>query len=184
MDTSTPAVLFTPAARPHTSFVRVSLRTQALSYAGRHLYFSMRVSKSPFSLSKSKPLVPSAGENWQEYGLIFPSKVGTPDDPSNLRKDFIKTLLRAGLPLMRFHDLRHTAASLMLNNGVPPIVVSRILGHAKPSITMDVYGHLYHEMQSEAARIMDELVTPILVDLEEQKSQGVILGENDISSSV
>jgi len=59
----------------------------------------------------------------------------------------------------------HTAASLMLNNGVPPIVVSRILGHAKPSITLDLYGHLYHEMLGEAAKIMDELVTSIKVEL-------------------
>jgi len=54
----------------------------------------------------------------------------------------------------------------MLNNGVPPIVVSRILEHAKPSITLDLYGHLYHEMQGEAARVMDELVTPVRVSLE------------------
>ena len=71
----------------------------------------------------------------------------------------------ASIPKIRFHDLRHTAASLMLNNGVPPIVVSRILGHAKPSITLDLYGHLYHEMLSGAAKIMDELVTPIKVEL-------------------
>ncbi len=55
--------------------------------------------------------------------------------------------------------------SPMLNNGVPPIVVSRILGHAKPSITLDLYGHLYHEMLGEAAKIMDELVTLIKVEL-------------------
>ena len=61
---------------------------------------------------------------------------------------------------IRFHDLRHTAASLMLNHGIPVIVVSRMLGHSKPSITLDIYGHLYHEMQDEAARLMDELVSP------------------------
>ena len=49
----------------------------------------------------------------------------------------------------------------MLNHGITPIVVSRILGHPKPSITMDIHGHLYHEMPGEAAKIMDELVTPI-----------------------
>jgi len=52
----------------------------------------------------------------------------------------------------------------MLNHGIPPIVVSRILGHSKPSITMDIFGHLYHEMQGEAARIMDELVKPVPVN--------------------
>ena len=55
----------------------------------------------------------------------------------------------------------------MLNHGVPPIVVSRILGHSKPSITMDIYGHLYQEMQGEAAKIMDDLVTPIQVDFDD-----------------
>jgi len=82
-----------------------------------------------------------------------------------LRLDFNRLLGEAGIPKIRFHDLRHTAASLMLNNGVPPIVVSRILGHAKPSITLDLYGHLYHEMLGKAAKIMDELVTPIKVEL-------------------
>lgn len=55
----------------------------------------------------------------------------------------------------------------MLNHGVPVIVVSKILGHAKPSTTMDIYGHLIHEMQGEAARVMDNLVTPIRVEITE-----------------
>ncbi|MGW8249324.1 MAG: tyrosine-type recombinase/integrase [Anaerolineales bacterium] len=76
-----------------------------------------------------------------------------------------RVLKAANLPRIRFHDLRHTAASLMLNHGVPVIVVSKILGHAKPSTTMDIYGHLIHEMQSEAAKIMDELVTPLQLEI-------------------
>ena len=80
-------------------------------------------------------------------------------------------LERAGLSRIRFHDLRHTAASLLLNHNVPIIVVSNMLGHSKPSITLDVYGHLYHEMQDEAAEIMDKLVTPILVALPQEKAQ-------------
>ena len=67
----------------------------------------------------------------------------------------------AGLPVIRFHDLRHTAASLMLNHGIPVIVVSRRLGHAKPSITLDVYGHLLPSLQEEAAQKIDELITPV-----------------------
>jgi len=106
-----------------------------------------------------------ASQRWQDNELIFPSKLGTPLSPSNLRLDFNRVLERAGVPKIRFHDLRHTAASLMLNNGIPVIVVSRILGHSKPSITLDIYGHLYNEMQEEAARLMDELVSPIKVNL-------------------
>ncbi len=67
----------------------------------------------------------------------------------------------AGLPRIRFHDLRNTSASLMLNHGIPLIVVSRRLGHAKPSNTLDIYGHLIPGMQIEAAEMIDELVTPV-----------------------
>lgn len=106
-----------------------------------------------------------AGQRWQDNDLIFPSSVGTPLNPSNLRLDFNRVIKLAGVPKVRFHDLRHTAASLMLNNGIPVIVVSKILGHSKPSITLDIYGHLYNEMQGEASRLMDELVSPVKVKL-------------------
>ena len=71
----------------------------------------------------------------------------------------------AGLPVIRFHDLRHTSASIQLNRGVPFLVVSKRLGHAKPSTTLNVYSHLYMESQDEPARIMDEILTPVLVTL-------------------
>ena len=80
-------------------------------------------------------------------------------------RDYKMVLARAGLPLIRFHDLRHTAATLMLNNGVPVLVASKILGHSKASTTLDIYGHLIPAMQEEAARIMDELFTAIPIEL-------------------
>lgn len=106
-----------------------------------------------------------AGNRWKGYDLVFPNSVGKPGDPSNLRKDFLTILEKVGLPKIRFHDLRHTAASLMLNRNLPPIVVSKRLGHAKPSTTLDIYGHLLPEGQEEAARVMDEIITPIAVTL-------------------
>ena len=66
-----------------------------------------------------------------------------------------------GLSRVRFHDLRLTSATLMLNNGIAPIVVSKRLGHSKTSTTFDVYGHLFSTMQSEAAEKIETLVTPI-----------------------
>ena len=103
----------------------------------------------------------AAGEKWQEHGLIFTNSIGGPIHPRNLLRDFKILLRRAGLPVIRFHDLRHTAASLMLNHGTPILVVSRRLGHAKPSITLDVYGHLLPSVQAEAAEMLDELIMPI-----------------------
>lgn len=117
-----------------------------------------------------------AGNRWKENDLIFPTRIGTPEDPGNLGKDFLRTLEKAGLPKIRFHDLRHTAASIMLNRGVPAIVVSKRLGHANPSTTLNIYAHLYMESQDEPARIMDEILTPVLVTL--PKPQGV---ENPVS---
>lgn len=105
------------------------------------------------------------GARWQENDLIFPSSVGTPLNYSNLVKSFKESLKTAGLPDIRFHDLRHTAASLMLNHGVPVIVVSRMLGHSKVSITLDIYGHVIPEMQHQAAALMDELTTPVEIGL-------------------
>jgi len=96
---------------------------------------------------------------WQDEGFIFPSSIGTAVDPSNLIKQFRKLLEKAGLPRIRFHDLRHTAASLMLNNGIDVLVASQRLGHAKPSITLDVYGHLMPSMQNEAANILNGLIS-------------------------
>jgi len=60
-----------------------------------------------------------------------------------------------------FHDLRQTAASLLLDHGIPVLIVSKRLGHAKPSITLDIYGHLIPTMQEQVAQIKDEVMTPI-----------------------
>lgn len=107
-----------------------------------------------------------AGEAWKEYDLIFPTRVGTPIDQRSLLRSFKLFLKNAGLPPIRFHDLRHTSASLMLNHDIPVIIVSRRLGHARASITSDVYGHLLPDMQDEAAEMIDELVTPTEVKLD------------------
>ncbi len=126
---------------------------------GENTLQALRIHKSHQEMVKAL-----AGSRWKDHDLIFPTSIGTPGDASNMRIDFRRVLQRAGLPRIRFHDLRHTAASLMLNHGVPAIVVSKILGHSKPSITLDVYGHLYHEMQGSAAVIMDQLVAPIQME--------------------
>lgn len=67
----------------------------------------------------------------------------------------------------------------MLINGVPPIVVASRLGHSKPSITLDVYGHLYKETQTDAAKIMDDLVTPIKLDMSELETHDALEGRDE-----
>ena len=81
-------------------------------------------------------------------------------EPRNLYGHLMKIIDETGLPKIRFHDLRHTAASLMLNYWIPVIIVSKRLGHSRASITMDVYGHLIPSKQEEAATLMDRLMRP------------------------
>lgn len=103
------------------------------------------------------------GEAWKDYDLVFPSVVGSPQNPTNVVRSFKLLISALGLPKIRFHDLRHTAASLMLNNGVDVLVVSRRLGHSKPSVTLDIYGHLISRSQERASELIEELITPINV---------------------
>ena len=100
-------------------------------------------------------------KDWQENDLIFPAPSGIPTDQRNLHRYFKPLLEKVGLSNIRFHDLRHTAATLMLMNGIPLMVVLRWLGHSKPSITLDIYSHFLPVIQKEAAELMDELVIPI-----------------------
>ena len=109
----------------------------------------------------------AAGDAWVENRLILSTSNGTPIHQRNLLRGFRALLKQAGLPPIRFHDLRHTDASIMMNHDVPVIVVSRRLGHARASIMLDVYGHLIPSKQTEAAELRDGLVTPIEVNLKD-----------------
>ncbi len=79
----------------------------------------------------------------------------------NLYNRSWKPLLRkAGFPDTRFHDLRHTCATLLLTKGVHPKIVQEVLGHSNISITLDTYPHILPTMQKEAARVMEDLIDP------------------------
>ena len=96
--------------------------------------------------------------------MIFTTRNGRPIYYRNLLRDFKDFLRKFGLLEIRFHSLRHTSV-LLFRNREPIIGVSRRLGHAKPSITLDHYGHLSPTMQAEAAERLDELITSTRVEL-------------------
>ena len=79
----------------------------------------------------------------------------------NLHRKFKSLLEPADLQKIRFHDIRHIAASLMINKGIPIVVVSKILGHSKSSVTLNIYSHFISEMQCEAAKVMKEITNSI-----------------------
>jgi integrase len=99
-------------------------------------------------------------ELWDtSYDLVFPNTLGRPLHPSHLlRRQFLPLLRKAGLPALRFHDLRHTAATLLLRRGVNPKIVNEMLGHANISITLDIYSHVTPDMQEMAAGVMDAIL--------------------------
>jgi integrase len=100
----------------------------------------------------------AAGEFWEDWGLVFTTKVGTPFSPRNDYREFLTILTSGGLRRVRLHDLRHTAASLMLTQGVPARVVMQTLGHSQISITLNTYSHVSPELSRDAASRMDTLL--------------------------
>ncbi len=90
--------------------------------------------------------------------LVFSDIDGKPIDPSTLSHTFSEIAKRSGLVGTRFHDLRHTFASLMLLRGAKPKVISEALGHASVAFTMDTYSHIIEGMQEDAMALLDEVL--------------------------
>lgn len=91
-----------------------------------------------------------AGSVWQDHDYVFCTSIGTHLGPNHVVEEFKKLLVQAGLPDIRFHDLRHSTATLLLSTGVHPKVVQEILGHTQISMTMDIYSHVLPGMQHDA----------------------------------
>jgi integrase len=99
------------------------------------------------------------GPLWEDHNLVFCRENGRPIDGTGmLRGDFYPLLARAGLPRVRFHDLRHSTATLLMSLGIDLKIISEILGHSSVRITGDVYTHVSLEMQRPAAQAMDTLL--------------------------
>jgi integrase len=103
---------------------------------------------------------------------ILNLELGKPLSPCTLTHEFSKIARRAGLEKVRFHDLRHTFASLMLLRGAKPKVISEALGHASVAFTMDVYSHTIDGMQADAMALLDEIMpSGVLASNERQDLQ-------------
>ena len=96
-----------------------------------------------------------AGSLYQDGGLVFASEIGTPLEPSNIdRRSFKSLLKKARLPDIRFHDLRHTCATVLLSQGVNPKFVQELLGHADIKLTLGTYSHFLPSMGDQTANAM------------------------------
>jgi len=101
----------------------------------------------------------AAGLAWRDEDLVFTNVLGGPLRANHvLQRQFTPLLKRARLPLIRFHDLRHTAATLLLRQGIHPKIVAEMLGHSTISMTLDIYSHVIPDMQRGAAAALDRLL--------------------------
>lgn len=100
----------------------------------------------------------AAGTAYEDQGLVFTDALGRPIHPSTLRQTWLGIVKAAGMERLRFHDLRHAHASLLMAQGVHPKIVSERLGHSSVSITLDIYSHVAPGLQAEAAAGLDALL--------------------------
>jgi integrase len=100
------------------------------------------------------------GSQWRgsEWDLVFTTSVGTPIDDSNLTHAFQAVLKAGGLRRVRFHDLRHSAATFWLASRIPARVVADMLGHSQVGLTLQVYSHVLPELRRDAAAAMEALI--------------------------
>ena len=99
----------------------------------------------------------AAGDKWCEQGIVFCNIYGGFFNPGHVWFLFGKLLKEAGLPHVRFHDLRHSAATILLEARIPLKTVQELLGHSSIAITADIYSHVSPEMQQEVVDKMDDL---------------------------
>ena len=102
----------------------------------------------------------AAGQRWGGHDLVFTNGDGNPLDRANVRKQFHRLLQTAGLPQIRIHDLRHTAATLLMLQGVNPRTVMELLGHSDVTMTLNTYSHVLASLKQDAARRMDDVLAP------------------------
>jgi integrase len=105
----------------------------------------------------SQALERAKDSDWKDQDFVFASEVGTDTHPRNLERVFFAQIKHAELKRIRFHDLRHTAASLMIAKGVSPKLVSRVLRHASVASTLQVYVHVFEEQETGVTLDLEDL---------------------------
>ena len=117
-----------------------------------------------------------AGSEWVENNLVFCTSLGTPINPTKLLERFKTLLKKTGLPHMRFHDLRHSVATILFAMNVHPKIVQELLGHNQISMTMDLFSHMLPGMQEDVIEKLENMLEQSEDD--EDKDEGTSVGQN------
>ena len=135
----------------HRQVARVNGEVREVPLKTKNAYRSIAISKEAVEMLKEM-------ERQKRSEYVFPSPTGGPISPDSVRHMLHRVLKRAGLPELRFHDLRHTFATLALQNGVDIKTVSGMLGHYSAGFTLDIYAHVTTAAQKEAANTMGSIL--------------------------
>jgi len=122
------------------------------------------------------------GKPLTEDDLVLSNPNGTAIDPGTLTHNFAKIARKAGLSGTRFHDLRHTFASLMLLAGIHPKIVSEMLGHSTVAFTLDVYSHVIKGLGQAAMKRLDEVLLPAFEESENVGKMSAETADSDRAS--
>lgn len=137
---------FLSGAKTESSVRSIKLSNETIAVLRKH---KARVAKEKLQL----------GPDYVDYDLVVCTSKGTPVNPENLKKTYERLIKEADVPKIRFHDLRHTHATMLLAQGVHAKVISERLGHSNIKITLDTYSHVLPNMQEEAANQIDALLS-------------------------
>ncbi|MFI5671398.1 tyrosine-type recombinase/integrase [Streptomyces sp. NPDC051704] len=116
----------------------------------------------------------TAESAWQDSDLVFTTPTGRPLDPANLTRRFRSFLNRAGLRRIRLHDLRHSTATLLLEQGVDLVVIKELLGHAHIGVTAGVYAHVRLRLQRQAIDALGKALGPTDDDPDDPPAAAVV----------
>lgn len=141
------------------SSVRIEVSTPKSKTSRRTVHLSKgTVEKLRAQQARQREWQAAAAEAWEDEGFVFTTVTGGLTRPDALAKAYVRLLDQADVPRIRFHDLRHTAASLMIKQGIPPKTVSERLGHSDVAFTLRTYVHLYDSQRQEAAFDLDDVL--------------------------
>jgi integrase len=160
-----------PSKMPGKGYVEAEPKTQKSRRSVVIAPFALEALKQHRERQREAEI--TAGPLWQDHDFVFCTSIGTHLNPTRDMLDQLKVLLKkAGLPDIRFHDLRHSAATLLLSVGVHPKVVQEILGHSQISITMDVYSHVLPSMLQDAINRLNNAIREDKLEDGDESLQG------------
>lgn len=137
---------FLSGAKTESSVRSIKLSNETIAVLRKH---KARVAREKLQL----------GPDYADYDLVVCTSKGTPVNPENLKRTYERLIEKADVPKIRFHDLRHTHATMLLAQGVHAKVISERLGHSNIKTTLDIYSHVLPNMQEEAANQIDALLS-------------------------